>query len=70
MWNGEAGSLNETLVNQLENQNDSTSWITRGRFFVVATDSSNGPEHLLAAHIYSVLWQVVRIVNVVVFFTN
>ena len=70
MWKGEAGSLNETLVNQLENQNDSTSLITRGRFLVVATDNSNGPEHLLSTHIYSVLWQVDRIVNVVVFLTN
>jgi hypothetical protein len=33
---------------------------------VVATDSSNEPEHLLAAHICSILWQVARIVNVVI----
>ena len=39
-------------------------------FLVVATDSSNGPAHLLAAHICSVLWQVARIVNVVVLIPN
>ena len=33
---------------------------------MVATDSSNEPAHLLAAHICSILWQVARIVNVVV----
>jgi len=29
VWNGEAGSLNETLENQVENLKDSTSWNTR-----------------------------------------
>ena len=37
---------------------------------MVATESSNEPGHLLAAHIYSVLWQVARIVNVVVLIPN
>jgi len=36
----------------------------------VATDSNNGPAHLLAAHICSILWQVARIVNVVVLLQN
>jgi len=66
VWNEGAGSLNETFENQLENLKENTSWNPRGRFLVVATESSNEPGHLLAAHIYSVLWQVARIVNVVV----
>jgi len=66
VWNEEERSLNETLENQVENLKYSTSWNPRGRFLVVATDSSNGPEQLLAAHICSILWQVARIVNVVV----
>ena len=70
VWNEEGSSLNETLENQLENLKYSTSWNPRGRFLVVATDSSNGPAHLLAAHICSVLWQVARIVNVVVLIPN
>jgi len=37
---------------------------------VVATDSSNEPAHLLAAHICSLLWQVARIVNVLVLIPN
>jgi hypothetical protein len=70
VWNEEASSLSQTLENQVENLKDSTSWNPRGRFLVVATDSSNGPAHLLAAHICSVLWQVARIVNVVVLIPN
>ena len=66
----EEGSLNETIENQLENLKYSTSWNPRGRFLVVATDSSNKPAHLLAAHICSILWQVARIVNVVVLVPN
>ena len=66
VWNEEASSLNETIENQLENLKYSTSWNSRGRFLVVATDSSNETAHLLAAHICSVLWEVARIVNVVV----
>jgi len=66
VWNEEECSLNETLQNQLENVKYSTSWNPRGRFLVVATDKSNEPAHLLAAHICSILWQVARIVNVVV----
>jgi hypothetical protein len=37
---------------------------------VVATERSNEPAHLLAAHICSILWQVARIVNVVVLIPN
>jgi hypothetical protein len=37
---------------------------------VVATGSSNEPAQLLAAHICSVLWQVARIVNVLVLIPN
>ena len=37
---------------------------------MVATDSSNEPAQLLAAHICSILWQVARIVNVVVLIPN
>jgi hypothetical protein len=70
VWNGEAGSLNETIENQLENLKYSTFWNPRQRFLVVATDSSNEPAQLLAAHICSVLWQMVRIVNVVVMIPN
>jgi len=70
VWNEEAGSLNETIENQLENLKYSTSWNPRGRFLVVATDSSKGPAQLLAAHICSILWQVARIVNVVVLIPN
>ena len=70
VWNEEASSLNETIENQLENLKYSTSWNPRGRFLVVATDSSNEPEPLLAAHICLVLWHVARIVNVVVLITN
>jgi len=70
VWNEEANSLNETIENQLENLQYSTSWNPRGRFLVVATDSSNEPAHLLAAHICSVLWQMASIVNVVVLIPN
>jgi len=70
VWNEDAKSLNETLENQLENLKYSTSWNPRGRFLVVATDSSNEPAHLLAAHICSILWQLARIVNVVVLIPN
>jgi len=70
VWNEEGSSLNETLENQLENLKYSTSWNPRGRFLLVATDSSNGPEQFLAAHICSILWQVARIVNVVVLIPN
>jgi hypothetical protein len=70
VWNEEAGSLNETLENQLENLKYSTSWNTRGRFLVVATERINEPAQLLAAHIWSILWQVARIVNVVVLIPN
>jgi hypothetical protein len=70
VWKEEVGSLNETLENQLENLKYSTSWKLRGRFLVVANESNNEPAHLLAAHICSVLWQVARIVNVVVLIAN
>jgi len=70
VWNEGAGGLNETLENQVGNLKYSTSWNHRGRFLVVATDSSNEPAHLLAARICSILWQVARIVNVVVLVTN
>ena len=33
VWNGEDGSLNDTLENQAENLKYSTSWNPRGRFF-------------------------------------
>jgi len=65
VWDGEGGSLNETIENQLENQKDSSSWNPRGRFLVVLTESSNETGHLLAANLCSVLWQVARIFNVV-----
>jgi hypothetical protein len=70
VWNGEAGRLNETLENQVENLRYSAFWNPRGRFLVVATERSNEPAHLLAAHICSILWQVARIVNVVVLIPN
>jgi len=70
VWNEEASSLNETLENHLENLKYSTSWNPRGRFLVVTTASSNEPAHLLAAHICSIMWQVDRIVNVVVLIPN
>ena len=37
---------------------------------MVATERSNEPAHLLAALLCSILWQVARIVNVVVFIPN
>ena len=70
VWNEEASSINETLENQLENLKYNTSWNPRASFLVVAIDSGNGPPHLLAAHICSILWQLARIVNVVVLITN
>jgi hypothetical protein len=70
VWNEVVGRLKETLENQLGNLKYSTSLTLQGRFVVVATDSSNEQAHLLAAHICSVLWQVARIVNVVVLITN
>jgi len=70
MWNERGNSLNETLEYQVENLKYSTSWNPRGRFLVVATDSSNEPAHLLASHICSILWQLARIVNVVVLIQN
>jgi len=70
VWNGEAGSLNETLENQLENLKDITSWNPRARFLLLATESSNEPAQLLAAHVSPVLWQVARFVNAVVLIPN
>jgi hypothetical protein len=77
VWNEEASSLNEkleyqmkALVNQVLNLRYSTSWNPRGRFLVVAPDSSNEPPHVLAAHICYVLWRVATIVNVVVLVPN
>ena len=70
VWNERTNNLNETLEYQVENLKYSTSWNPRGRFLVVATDSSNEPAHLLAAHICSILWQLARIVNVVVLLQN
>jgi len=70
VWNEKASSVNETLENQLENLKYSTSWKPRGSFLVVTTDSSNEPAHSLAAHICSILWQLARIVNVVVLIPN
>jgi len=68
--NEEASSLKDTLENQLESLKYSTSWNPRGRFLVVATESNNVTAHLIAAHICSILWQVARIVNVVVLIPN
>ena len=70
VWNEEAGSLNETLENQVQNLKYSTSWNPRGRLLVVATENSNEPAHLLVAQICSILWQMARIVNVVVLIPN
>jgi hypothetical protein len=70
VWKKETSSLNETIENQFENLKYSASWNSRGRFLVVATDSSNEPAHLLTAHICSMLWQLARIVNVVVLIAN
>ena len=70
VWNEKAGSLNETIENQLQKLKYSKSWNPRGSFLVVATEISNEPPHLLAAHICSILWQVARIVNVVVLIPN
>jgi len=70
MWNEEARNLNETLENQLDNLKNRRSWNPRGSFLVVATDNSNVPAHLLAAHICSILWKVASIVNVVVLIPN
>jgi len=70
VWNEEACSLNETLENQMENLKYNTSWNQRRMFLVVAKESSNEPAHLLAAHKCSVLWQVARIVNLLVWITN
>jgi len=70
VWNGLAGSLNETFENQVDTLKYSTSWNPRGRFLVVVTESSDESGHVLAAHICSILWQVARIVNVVVLIPN
>jgi len=70
VWNVEASSLNETIENQLKNLKNSTSWNARGKFLVVATDRNNEPAHLLAAHICFILWDVARIVNVLVLIPN
>ena len=67
---GTKGRAAKTLENQLENLKYSTSWNPRGRILVVATDSDKELGHLLAAHIFSILWQVARIVNVVVLIPN
>ena len=70
VWKEEAGSFNESLENQVKAMKDSTSWNPRGRFLVVATESSSAPAHLLAAHLCSILWQLARIVNVVVLISH
>ena len=70
VWNEEGGSFNETLENRMESLKYSISWNHWGRFLVVATESSNEPAHLLALHLCSILWQVARIVNLVVLITN
>jgi len=63
VWNERASNLNETLENQVEDLKESTSWKPSGRFLVVVTDRKNVSAHLLAAHIYSLMWQLVRSVN-------
>jgi len=70
VWDVHEGSLNETVENHVENLKYRTSWNPRGKFLVVATERSNEPPHLLAAHISSILWQMARIVNVVVLIPN
>jgi len=70
VWNGEEGSLNETLENQAENLKYSTSWKPRGRFLVVATGSCKCSAQILAAHVSSLLWQVARFVNEVALIPN
>jgi len=70
VWREGACSLNETLENQVENLKYSTSWNPRGRFLVVVTDRNNVSAHLLAAHLCSLMWQLVRIFNVVVLVQN
>jgi len=70
VWNEGADNLNETLENQVENLKVSTSWNPRGRFLVVVTDRNNVSAYLLAAHICSILWQLAKIVNVVVLLQN
>ena len=66
VWQEEGMSLNETLERQVENFRYSTSWNPRGMFLVVVTASSNAPPNLLAAQVCSTLWQIAKIVNVVV----
>jgi hypothetical protein len=51
VWNEEAGSLNETLKNQVEYLKYSTSWNPRGRILMVATEISKEPPRLLAVHV-------------------
>jgi len=70
VWIEEAGSLNETIENQVEDLKDSTTWNTRERFLVVTTYRSNQPAQLLAANICSILLQLARIFNVVVLMPN
>ena len=70
VWNGEEGSLNETTENHVDILKYRKSWNPRRRLLVVATESSNEPAHILAAQKRYIIWQVARIVNLVVLIPN
>jgi hypothetical protein len=64
------GDVIETLVTQLEELQSLVSWNPRAKFFVVITDSFTRPADLLALKICETMWNMNRIVNVVVLVPN
>ncbi|XP_021941935.1 uncharacterized protein LOC110840925 [Zootermopsis nevadensis] len=67
VWLEEEASLNKSLENQVEYLKYSASWNPRGRFVVVMTGHSGQQlPQIVATHVCAILWQMSKIVNVVV----
>ncbi|KDR17223.1 uncharacterized protein LOC110831897 isoform X2 [Zootermopsis nevadensis] len=55
-----------TLVTQLEKLQSVVSWNPRAKFFIVVTENYISPANILALNICETMWNINRIVNVVV----
>lgn len=60
----------ETLVTQLEELQSAVSWNPRAKFLVVVTENFTRPANLLALMIFETMWNMNRIVNVVILVPN
>jgi hypothetical protein len=68
--NGKDGDVAETLVGRLEALKSWPSWNPRGRFFVLVTARDSESPHSLALKISGTLWNMNKIVNVVILIPN